>query len=162
MLSSYALFWRSPLTNYILFLFKALRHELSLKDADLKELLEKGNKLVEDASPSQEVQAIAETLSELQGEWDRLKEETAEREGRLATADLHAQHFNEHLEKMVMWLNMTEEKLNNLKPDDLDIKDIAQTLRDLQVSCLFGVLLACLDMLAWWFNDGLSETVCVC
>ena len=100
----------------------------------MKGLLEKGDRLVRDSSPSAEVRAIADTLGELQGEWERLKKEAAEREGRLTAADSHAQHFNEHLDKLNMWLNMTEEKLDKMKASDLNGKDIDQTLRELQVS----------------------------
>ncbi|KAL8599003.1 hypothetical protein ACOMHN_006812 [Nucella lapillus] len=109
-----------------------LQQELALKEADIKQLLEKGDKLLEGATPSAEVQAIADTLGELKGEWDRLKEEAADREGRLASADSHAQHFTEQLDKLVMWLTMTEEKLDKMKSNELGRKDIEQTLKDLQ------------------------------
>lgn len=114
---------------------QSLHQELALKDPDVKELLEKGDKLVQDSSPSAEVRAIADTLGELQGEWERLRQEAAEREKRLTAADSHAQHFNEHLDKLNMWLNMMEEKLDKMKLSDLDRKDIEQTLKDLEVSC---------------------------
>jgi hypothetical protein len=42
-----------------------LQQELSLKEPDVKDLLEKGNKLIQGASPSAEVRAISDTLGEL-------------------------------------------------------------------------------------------------
>lgn len=116
---------------------QTLQQELSLKDADVKDLLEKGKRLVEDASPSAEVQAISDTLGELQGEWERLQQEAAEREKRLTAADSHAQHFSEHLDKLNMWLNMMEEKLDKMKLSDVNKKDIEQTLKDLQVRTMW-------------------------
>jgi hypothetical protein len=57
-----------------------------------------------------------------------------EREGRLTVADAKAQQFNEHLEKLQMFLQMAEDKVGGLKKDDLDLKDIEQGLKELQVS----------------------------
>ncbi|KAK7099742.1 hypothetical protein V1264_022800 [Littorina saxatilis] len=111
---------------------RALQQEISLKEPDVKELLEKGNQLVQDSSPSAEVRAIEDTLGEIKGEWERVKKAADEREQKLSAADSHAQHFHEHLDKMNMWLNMTEEKLDNMKTGDVDKKDVDQTLRELQ------------------------------
>lgn len=131
---------------------QALQQELSLKDAGVKDLLEKGKRLVEDASPSAEVQAISDTLGELQGEWERIQQEAAEREKRLTAADSHAQHFSEHLDKLNMWLNMMEEKLDKVKLSDMNKKDIEQTLKDLQVRAVWLI-----GWLAWWLAGWIRK-----
>ena len=117
----------------------------------MKDLLEKGKRLVEDASPSAEVRAISDTLGELQGEWERLRQEAAEREKRLTAADSHAQHFSEHLDKLNMWLNMMEEKLDKMKLSDVNKKDIEQTLKDLQVRAMWLI-----GWLARWLAGSVS------
>ena len=94
----------------------------------------------------------SDTLGELQGEWERIQQEAAEREKRLTAADSHAQHFSEHLDKLNMWLNMMEEKLDKVKLSDMNKKDIEQTLKDLQVRAVWLI-----GWLAWWLAGWIRK-----
>lgn len=113
-----------------------MQQELSLKEPEIRQLLEKGDKLVKESSPTTEVRAIADKVGELQGEWTRLQQEVTVQDSRLTMAGSHAQQFTERLDKMAMWLQMTEEKLEKMKPEDVDQNTVVHKLKELQVGRL--------------------------
>lgn len=118
---------------FLFLMFQNLQHELDLKEPEVKQLLAKGDKFLKDASPSAEANAIADTVGELRAEWERVQQDAKEHNARLGAAAALAQHFSDHLDKMLMWMQMTEEKLEKMHPEDLDRESVLQKLKELQV-----------------------------
>lgn len=111
-----------------------LKQDLSLKEDEVRGLLDKGSKFIHEASPTEETRAIKEALSNLQREWTQLREVVGEREDKIGAASSQAQQFKQNGDKMSWWLGTAEERLKKVTPESLDKASIAEKLKELQVA----------------------------
>ena len=102
----------------MLFFFssQALQNELDSKEPDMNLLLDKGQKIVDSAStsPMSDVSDLSEKLESLREGWKELHRVASERDLRLKEADKLADQFHSDADLLAAWLNLAEEKLNNV------------------------------------------------
>ena len=79
-------------------------------------LLDKGQKIVDSAStsPMSDVSDLSEKLESLREGWKELRRVASERDLRLKEADKLADQFHSDADLLAAWLNLAEEKLNNV------------------------------------------------
>lgn len=111
-----------------------MRQDLNLKEAEIHSLLDKGNRFLHDASPTDETKALKDTLTQIEHEWAELKDAVKDREEKIKAASSHAQDFQQNLDKMAWWLGSAEERLKKITPEFLDKASIAAKLKELQVT----------------------------
>uniref|UniRef100_A0A2C9K839 Calponin-homology (CH) domain-containing protein n=1 Tax=Biomphalaria glabrata TaxID=6526 RepID=A0A2C9K839_BIOGL len=111
---------------------KTLKHELNVKEKEIRNLLDKGHKFIHEASPTAETIAIKETLGKLEAELVELKDVVSEREDKITSAATHAQAFQQSLERLTWWLGTAEEKLKNMGPETFEKASVVAKMKELQ------------------------------
>ena len=118
--------------------FKYLSWQILYKDlvdheAEIKDLLRRCDSTLETIPPSKEKQDLQDTAEEIRAEFDELKLCALERDKKLEASMKHAQCFQDMLDKQLLWLQFSQDKLDGFKPTELHRDVIAKKLSDAQV-----------------------------
>lgn len=97
---------------------------------EIKELTDKAKQFGTSSSPA--MKSLVDTVKNIQEEWEGLKDSANEREEQLESGLKHAQNFQAQLDKMLLWLQLTEDKLEGLNPDATDQDSVAKKLKEAQ------------------------------
>ncbi len=98
---------------YNFFFPQALQNELSNKEPDLRLLLDKGQKMIENASPVSDVSDLSDRVEGIRDEWQSLKRALSDRDLRIREANKMADKFYSDADLLSAWLSLHEDKLNN-------------------------------------------------
>ena len=113
-----------------------LQNEVTDRDAEVRQLLDKGNKLLEDAahSPggSSNVADLQDAIDVIRSEQRKLKDGLKDKSARLKQASAHAQKFNADLDVLQRWLTLQEGKIQTSESLSLDPDSVAQQIKDMQ------------------------------
>ena len=112
------------------FCFQDMLRDLNNLAPDIKELSDKAKQFGDSSSPA--LKSLVETVKTLEVDWKGLKNAANEREEQLGSGIKHAQNFQAQLDKMSLWLQLTENKLEGLTPDATDQDSVAKKLKDAQ------------------------------
>ena len=83
-----------------------------------------------ESSPA--AKALLAQVDLIQKEWEDLQETANQREEQLQASTKHAQNFQAQLDKMSLWLQLSEDKLDGLTPEALDTDTVAKKLKEAQ------------------------------
>lgn len=97
---------------------------------EIKELTDKAKQY--DSSSSPAIKSLVDTVKSIQAQWEELKDSANEREEQLEAGNKHAQNFQAQLDKMNLWLQLTEDKLDGLTPDNMDQDSVGKKLKEAQ------------------------------
>ena len=97
---------------------------------EIKALTDKAKMFSNDSSPA--AKALLAQVDTLQKEWEELQETANQREEQLQASTKHAQNFQEQLDKMSLWLQLSEDKLDGLTPETLDSETVSKKLKEAQ------------------------------
>ena len=114
-----------------------LTSEVTAKEPDLRLILDKGQKMMDSASPMSDISDLSEKLEGLKQEHKGLKDKLAERANKLKEANRLANKFQGDADLMKAWLELNEEKLDSAAPIDIDEDIVNKQLKEAQVSALF-------------------------
>ena len=103
------------------------------REPDLRLLLDKGQRMVDQASPMSDISDISDKMEGMRTGWRKLKDKAADRKSKLKATNKHAEKFQGDLDTMVAWLGMEEEKLAKAGPADMDKEAVDRNLKDAQV-----------------------------
>lgn len=112
---------------------EGLQNEMSDREPDLRLLLDKGQRMMDQASPTSDISDIADKLEAMRNAWRKLKDEAADRKAKLQAVNKHAEKFQSDLEMMQAWLSLEEEKMEKADPPALDKDTVARQLKEAQV-----------------------------
>lgn len=121
------LFWH--LLNVLQILYK----DLVDHEAEIKDLLRQCDSTLESIPPSKEKQDLQDKAEEIRAEFDELKLCALERDQKLEASMRHAQCFQDMLDKQLLWLQFSQDKLEGFQPTELQRDVIAKKLSDAQV-----------------------------
>ena len=76
------------------------------------------------------MKSVVDTIKVLEAEWKGIKDAVEERDAKLDESTKHAQNFQAQLDKMALWLQMNEAKLEALTPDSVDQDAVAKKLKE--------------------------------
>lgn len=110
--------------------FQEILKDLNDIAPDVKELADKAKQFETSSSPA--MKSLVDTVKALQTDWEKLKAKASEREEQLDSGIKHAQNFQAQLDKMSLWLQLTEDKLDGLNPDTTDQDAVAKKLKEAQ------------------------------
>lgn len=96
----------------------------------MKEVAERAKQFGASSSPA--IKSLVDTVKTIQDEWEVLRDSASEREEQLEESNKHAQNFQAQLDKMLLWLQLTEDKLEGLNPDAMDQDSVAKKLKEAQ------------------------------
>lgn len=113
--------------------FQILFKDLLDHEAEIRDLLKRCNSTLQSIPPSKEKQDLEDTAEEIQTEFDVLKQRAVERDHKLEASMKHAQCFQDMLDKQMLWLQFSEDKLEGFHPTELQRDVIAKKLGDAQV-----------------------------
>lgn len=114
--------------------------DLSNHLPELKELLLKGNKILDNSTPSPQSQDLEDKLQDIKAQWEELNKTANQRGQKIDASVKHAQSFEDQLEKQLLWLQIAGDRLKGTTPKSLDKEVIARKLKDAQVKIvLYGV-----------------------
>ncbi|XP_046365486.2 microtubule-actin cross-linking factor 1, isoforms 1/2/3/5-like isoform X11 [Haliotis rufescens] len=111
---------------------KVLLQDITAQEPEIRDLLDKGQKILEKSSPTMDTRNIADTLDQIQSEWKDLQDSAKDKEQDLAEAKAHAQKYQDSLDKMLMWMDMSDDKLKKTQPDKLEKDTVGRKLKELQ------------------------------
>ena len=114
--------------------FQAIANEVSNREPDLRLILDKGQKMVDTASPMSDISDLSDKIEGLRSEWKNLQAKVTERQGVLKEARRLADKFYADADMLNAWLQMTEDKLDALGPVSLDEEEANKQLKEAQVS----------------------------
>ena len=97
---------------------------------EIKVLTDKAKMFGSESSPA--VKALLAQVDSLQKEWEKLKDTADQREEQLQASTKHAQNFQAQLDKMSLWLQLSEDKLDGLTPEAMDAESVAKKLKEAQ------------------------------
>lgn len=114
-------------------LFEQIFHRDVLShEPEIRDILDKGHSLLDDDSSDSSRKQLAEKLHILQADWNELKDKSKSRQDQLDSSLKHGQKYHDNLNKMLLWLQTTEDKLDS-SPATMDKFGIAKKLKDAQV-----------------------------
>lgn len=102
-------------------------------EAEIKDLLRQCDSTLESIPPSKEKQDLQDKAEEIRAEYDELKLCALERDQKLEASMRHAQCFQDMLDKQLLWLQFSQDKLEGFQPTELQRDVIAKKLSDAQV-----------------------------
>jgi nitrate/nitrite-specific signal transduction histidine kinase len=114
-------------------LFQLISQDIQDRGAEVRDILRKGNKLLDTLPPSKHTKELAEKLEDIKAEWEELNRQAYQRAQQIDASQKHAQNFQDQLDKILLWLSMDDEKLAGIVPKSLDKDVIARKLKDAQV-----------------------------
>ena len=112
---------------------QGLQNELSNREPDLRLLLDKGQRMVDQASPLSDISDISDKMESMRTGWRKLKDKVADRKSKLKAANKHAEKFQGDMDTMLAWLGLEEEKLAKAGPMGLDKETLTRQVKDAQV-----------------------------
>lgn len=115
-----------------MYFFQALQNELSTRDPDLRLLLDKGQRMLDEASPMSDVSDLSDKMDGFKTELGRLKDKVSRRSAKLKSANKLAGSFQGNLDTLRLWLGLNEEKLSEMGPVGLDRNTIVQQIQETQ------------------------------
>lgn len=128
--------WIVVIADYLDILFFCLQlitQDINERGTEVRDILRKGNKLLDTMPPSKHSKELAEKLEDIKTEWEELNRQALQRSQQIEASQKHGQNFQEQLDKILMWLNIDNEKLANIVPKSLDKDVVAKKLKDAQV-----------------------------
>ena len=111
---------------------KALQTDMSNKEPELRLLLDKGQHMIDHASPMSDVSDLSDKVDGMRSNWKSLREKMAERNSKLKEVGKHSEKFHDDLDTMLLWLQLNEEKLESAAAVGLDKDTVAKQLKDAQ------------------------------
>jgi predicted nucleic acid-binding Zn-ribbon protein len=97
---------------------------------EIKDVADKAKQFGSSSSPA--MKSLVDTVKTIQDEWEGLRDAANDREDQLETSLKHAQNFQAQLDKMGLWLQLTEDKMDGLTPDTTDQDSVAKKLKEAQ------------------------------
>lgn len=85
---------------------------------EMKALQDRAKQFSDSSSP--ELRALVDTVRDMEARWEAAHADAAERESQLEASTRHAQNFQAQLDKMQLWLQLSEDKLEALTPETTD------------------------------------------
>ena len=110
--------------------FQDILKDLASIEPEIRELKAKAKMYGNEASPA--VKAILDQVDTIQKQWEELKDTANQREEQLEASTKHAQNFQAQLDKMSLWLQLSEDKLDGLSPDAMDAESVAKKVKEAQ------------------------------
>ncbi|XP_041359572.1 microtubule-actin cross-linking factor 1, isoforms 1/2/3/5-like isoform X3 [Gigantopelta aegis] len=111
---------------------KGIQQDIASREPDIRELLDNGSKILEDTVPSHETQQLLDMLETIQSDWDYLRDVARTKDDKLARTMAHAEKYHENLDKMLLWLQLSEDKLKKAQPQEWNKDAVGKTLKELQ------------------------------
>ena len=93
-------------------------------------MAEKAKAFGSDSSPA--VKALLAQVDTLQKDWAELQDSANQREEQLQASTKHAQNFQAQLDKMSLWLQLSEDKLDGLNLETIDSEAVSKKLKEAQ------------------------------
>lgn len=119
--------------DHLLNVLQILYKDLVDHEAEIKDLLRQCDNTLESIPPSKEKQDLQDKAEEIRAEYDELKLCALERDQKLEASMRHAQCFQDMLDKQLLWLQFSQDKLEGFQPTELQRDIIAKKLSDAQV-----------------------------
>lgn len=119
--------------DHLLNVLQILYKDLVDHEAEIKDLLRQCDSTLESIPPSKEKQDLQDKAEEIRAEFDELKLCALERDQKLEASMRHAQCFQDMLDKQLLWLQFSQDKLEGFQPTELQRDVIAKKLSDAQV-----------------------------
>lgn len=116
-----------PTLQYQVETHEPIFREVMSKEYEIIMLLNKGKELQDKLGEE------AENLDKISTQWQRLKDETQERQTRLQKCSEQYKNYEKISGTFLQWLNNTERDLSLLKPGQLTKKELEREMKDLQM-----------------------------
>lgn len=119
------------------FTLQLLAKDISEHAPELKDILKKAQQLLDTYSPSEHTEELANRVDTMKAGWEELKKSANQRGQQIDASVKHAQTFQDQLDKMLLWLQMKEDRLKDMSSTSLDRDSLGKKFKDTQVSIAY-------------------------